>query len=150
MLLGAVFSTAASVTYAAPIVSIDPMLCMAVKGVVSEGANVQLQKCADLSAPDIHGNWFNVGNKICLLDPSFTWQCIDYEGAPPNPGDSKDAKVTRWEGWKANQDWVYQSDQKFHGHSNQCLDVNDLQVGGPGQIKVSVCEGWKTHQRWAY
>jgi hypothetical protein len=153
MLLGVVFSGAATVTYAAPgaIVSVNPLLCMAVKGVVSDGANVQLQNCGALGQPDIHGSWYNVGGNVCLFKPSdFTWYCIDYDGGPPNPGDSKDAKVTKRAGWKGNQYWSYEPDNKFHGHSGQCLDVNALQVGGPGQIKVSACQAWKTYQKWTF
>jgi hypothetical protein len=157
IVVGAALNAAASVAYATQWPpgfnkirsDIDPALCMAVKGVVSDGANVQLQKCTNPPASNVHTHWRTIGEKLCQLGPDFVWYCIDYDGAPPDPGDSKDAKVTKWAGWKANQDWDYQnSDRKFRGHSNQCLDVNDLQIEGPGQIKVSACEDWKDNQRW--
>lgn len=157
MVFGVALSAATSVTYATDWPSglnkirsdINPTLCMAVKGKVSDGANVQLQQCSSPPDPNVHRDWRTIGEKLCQLGPDWKWYCIDYDGPPPNAGDSKDAKVTQWAGWKANQDWDYQNgDNKFHGHSNICLDVNDLQVDGPGQIKVSACEDWKDYQKW--
>lgn len=157
MVMGVALSAITGVTYATdwPLgynkirSDVDPTLCMAVKGTVSDGANVQLQQCNAPPGSNVHTFWRTIGPKLCQLGPDWVWYCIDYDGAPPNPGDSKDAKVTRWEGWKANQDWDYMAgNKKFEGHSNICLDVNDLQVDGPGQIKASVCEAWKDHQRW--
>jgi hypothetical protein len=121
---------------------VDNSLCMAVKGVVSEGANVQLYKCADPSS-DVNRNWWVSG----VFDTVCQWvgptaYCIDYRG-----GDV-DAIVTKREAWKGNQRWAYSGDQRFRGNNNNCLDVNALEVGGPGQIKVSTCDDGKEYQKW--
>jgi hypothetical protein len=121
---------------------VDSSLCMSVQGAVSEGTNVQLQKCASAD-PEIHRNWSYIDNRHLCMFESGSFFCVDYrEGAV-------DAIVTKLEPWKANQIWIYDaSDKKFHGVNNQCLDVNELAEGGPGQIKVSTCEDWKQNQQW--
>ena len=122
--------------------NVDDSLCMAVNGTVSEGANVQLYECND-PAPAIHRNWYvlDLDSSVCQW-AAGTYYCIDYRA-----GDV-DAIVTAKEPWKGNQRWSYSGDQRFRGNDDQCLDVNALDVGGPGQIKISACEQWKQYQQW--
>ena len=73
IVVGAALSAAASVTHATQWPpgfnkirsDIDATLCMAVKGVVSDGANVQLQKCSSPPTSNVHTNWRTIGEKPC-------------------------------------------------------------------------------------
>ena len=96
-------SAFASATYASWYGTIrsysDNTLCMAVKGTVSEGANVQLYKCDDTD-PSVHRSWWvsDLDSSVCQSTASG-YLCIDYRG-----GDV-DAIVTKKEAWKGNQRW---------------------------------------------
>jgi hypothetical protein len=121
----------------------NPSLCMAVKGTISEGANVQLFECGDPD-PSVHKIWYIASDdSVCQNSDGGIKMCIDYRGG------AVDAIITKKESWKGNQRWDYESsDRKFHGNDNKCLDVEKQEVGGPGQVKVTTCEGWKGYQEW--
>jgi hypothetical protein len=116
------------------------LLCMGVKGTISEGANVQLYHCNDFS--NVRLWWYVELDSICQFESGKKY-CIDYRGG------AVDAIITIKESWKGNQRWQYSSgDFKFHGNDNKCLDVEKQEVGGPGQVKITTCEGWKAYQEW--
>lgn len=157
LLLGVAISATATMTQASPAMNIGPIFsdihaefCMAVQGKIREGANVQLQKCGDLNNSDIHGIWYYHADNICLVSSEGHLFCMDYDGEAASSDQQKDVKLTKREPWKGNQIWMYESDGKWHGLHNMCLDVNAFEAGGKGQIKVDACENWKMNQRWSF
>ncbi len=119
----------------------DPSLCMGVKHMVSEGANVQLFEC---TAGDVNKMWtINPPERhICQAGEGGLVYCIDFRAG------TVDAIVTERAAFKDNQRWRYDfSNFKFHGNDpDLCLDV-ETQVPN-SQVKVTQCEDFKRYQEF--